>query len=222
MGCLQQARDGVMMDNEQSDLGENRSGANGGRVSVRVAVSRVRAASRGVAFGAPAIMLGLIVLAVLGKLEFSPTGFSNRVVDYSLAALVIPVAGLAIYAGLTSARYFLLSFWPGPLGMVFDERSLRLSLGPFGCRDYDVQHLDIQYPFEQPGDLAGDSFEAFLPVEEQMATLVPRISHRGEPEAIDRRVLRFAAYSEEELAGMVRDVVSQWRASQASDHQASL
>lgn len=210
-----------MMGNDISDDSDRRNGPDGENASVRISVSRVRAASRGVAYGAPAIILGLIVFGVLGGLRFSPTGLSNRLVDFSLAAMLIPLAGASLYAGFASVRHFLLSAWPFPLGIVFGERSLRLHLGPFGRMEYDVHKLDVTYPFEQSVDLAGGSFEAFLPVEEQIATLLPRISHGDEPRAIDRRVLRFAAHSEEELAGMVRDIISRWRASQDQGKQAS-
>lgn len=206
-----------MTGNDQSECAVKHQGLDGGSATVRIKVSRVRAASRAIAFGAPAILLGLIVVIVLGKLRFSPTGFSNRVVDYSVAALLIPLAGLSAYGTLASVRHFLLSCWPLPLGIVFEERKLLLCLGPFGRWEYDVHMLEIQYPFEQSVDLAGGSFEAFLPVDEQLATLVPHISLSGERDAIDRRILRFAAHSEEELASMVRDVISQWRASQAED-----
>ena len=197
-----------------------RNGSDGEIASVRISVSRVRAATRGVAYGAPAIILGLIVFVVLGRLRFSPTGFSNRLVDFSIAAMLIPLAGVSLYAAFASARHFLLSAWPFPLGIVFAERSLGLYIGPFGRDEYDVHQLDVRYPFEQSVDLAGGLFEAFLPVDEQMATLLPRISLGG-GSAIDRRVLHFAAQSEEELAGMVRDLVAQWRAGQDRGKQAA-
>lgn len=180
--------------------------------SVEIPVSRVRAMSRAVALGAPAFALGLIVVLALRGLRFTGGGLSNRLVDYCWAALLFPLVPLTLYLAAISIRQLLLSVWPFRLGIVFSPRSLQIRLGPFGRREYDASELTVRYPFEIPEAAEGGSFEALLPIEEQLSTFVPSILERDSKRCLGRRIVRFSSLNEEEIAATAREVVAHWQA----------
>ena len=190
----------------------NRQSADGFAAEVVVLpVARGRAASRVVLWSVLAILLGITTILIYGQLNFVPTGVSNRLVDYSIAAISLPIPLIAVWTALKSLRWLLLALWPTRVAVVADGDSLTLRLGPFGTRTYAAPRLDVRYPFELSQDEEGGGFEAFLPEEEQRSKLVPRMLHPESREPLNRVILRYVKDSEEEAAQALRPLIDHWR-----------
>ena len=159
-------------------------------------VARARAASRALVCSVPAVLLTMTTILIFGRLNFVPTGISNRLVEYSIAAISLPIPLLAVLTALRAMRWLLLALWPAPVAVVAEVDSLTLRLGPFGTRTYDAARLDVRYPFELSQDADGGGFEAFLPEDEQRAKLLPRILYPAAREPLNRVILRLVKESE--------------------------
>src|SRR3989304_7964287 len=100
-------------------------------------IARLRAAGRALLWSVPAGLLGVTYFLIYTSLHFVPSGVSNRLVDYSVALISLPIPLTALWSAFKGARWLLLSLWPAPVGVFADERALTLRLGPFGTRSYD-------------------------------------------------------------------------------------
>jgi hypothetical protein len=181
-------------------------------------VSRSRAASRALVCSVPAILLGLTTILIYGRLNFVPTGVSNRLVDYSIAAISLPMPLIAVWSALKALRWLLLALWPASVAVVAEVDSLTLRLGPFGTRTYDAPRLDVRYPFELSQDAEGGGFEAFLPEDEQRDKLLPRILHPAAREPLHRVILRLVKESEPDAARTLRPLIDRWRSGHSIDN----
>lgn len=182
---------------------------------IRVPVARLRAWTRAVLWSVAACVPGVAVALILGRLDFRPTGISNGLLEYAIGFAVLPLALLAILSAVKTLRWLLLCVWPGPVGVYAGADALILRLGAFGTRRYDATRLDVRYPSELSGDVDDSGFEAFLSIEEQIASFLPRITHPESTEPLNVVILRYVSGSEYEVAGMLRPVVDRWRAGQA-------
>jgi hypothetical protein len=178
---------------------------------VVLSVARARAASRALVCSVPAFLLTMTTVLIYGRLNFVPTGVSNRLVDYSIAAISLPIPLIAVWTALKALRWLLLAVWPARLGVVADADNLTLHFGPFGNRTYDAPRLDVRYPFELSQDADGGGFEAFLPEDEQRAKLLPRILHPDAREPLSRVILRLVKDSEPDAARALRSTIDRWR-----------
>jgi hypothetical protein len=174
-------------------------------------LSRGRAATRAVLCAVPTLLLGAATFVVYGRLQFFHTAISNRIVDYAVGVAALPLPVLGIVCVLRAARHFLGVVWLSPLGIQADDESLKLHLGPFGNVSYPARELDIRYPFELSGDFDDGGFEQFLPEEEQMARLLPRMTHPRAKLPINRTILRFALGEEAQIAALMRPAIEQWQ-----------
>lgn len=171
-------------------------------------VARGRVFVRGLLWALGALLVGLGVLTVVASLDFKPTGVSNRLVEYSIAAVLIPFLAGAIWCAVTAVRWMILAGWPSAVGVFVGGDALALRLGPWGTRRYAWDSLDVRYWFEHdPDDLAG-MVEAFLPEEVQRAQFLPQICRNGESESINRMVLHRTGRSEQEAADALRDALA--------------
>lgn len=178
-------------------------------------VQRGNAASRAVLWGLLAAGLTLLVVSVLRGLQFRPTGASNRLVDYSIAVLLLPIACFAAYAVVASSRLALLACWPAAVGVFATRDELILRFGPFGTKRFDVDRLEVCYPFEESEDAAEDGYEALLPEEVQLAQLCPRIAHPLAPHRLDIVIARRTGYTGQEIAGLLRPAIEYYRKTRA-------
>jgi len=178
---------------------------------VRLPAARSKALIRGVLWSVPAALLGLACVVVYGHLDFRASVVSSRLVELSLAALMLPVAAAAVSSGVVAARWVLLVLWPSAVGITASPANLELRLGPFGARRFDGERITVRYPFELTAEEVDGMFEAFLPEEEQFANLVPRLRHPSAREPLERTILRFAGLSERYVASALRPVVACWR-----------
>ncbi len=179
-------------------------------------VSRARAASRALLCSVPAVLLTLTTILIYSRLHLVPTGISNRLVEYSIAAISLPAPLLALWTALKALRWLLLALWPARVAIVADACTLTFHLGPFGNRSYDASRLDVRYPFELSQDDDGGGFEAFLPEDEQRAKLLPRILHPQARGPLNRLILRFAKGSEQEIVRAMLPAIDRWRPSHES------
>jgi len=174
-------------------------------------IARSRAAGRALVWSVPAGLLGVTSFLIYTSLHFVPSGVSNRLVDYSVALISLPIPLTALWSVFKGGCWLLLSLWPAPVGVFADERTLTLRLGPFGTMGYDAARLDLRYPFELSQDDEGGGFEAFLPEEEQQMRLLPRILHPSAREPLNRVILRFVQPSEEEAVRSLHPLLDHWR-----------
>jgi len=165
----------------------------------------------------PAVGLGGVAVAVFSRLQFIPSGTSNRLVDYSLAVVMIPIVlGAAAFA-IRAAGLACMAVWPGAVGVYAGRDELTIKMGPFGTRRYDVARLDVRYPYELPADDGEDQFEALLPEERQVAELFPRITHPDARELIDRTIRRMAGVPEDDIVHILRPAIYFYRAVREGD-----
>lgn len=180
-------------------------------MTVLIPVSRLRAWSRALLRAVVAALLAVTTSLAYGRLSFAPTGTNNRIVDYSILVLVLPVALFAVVCTFSSARWLLLACWPGRLGVFASADELILRLGPFGTQRFAAAGLELRYPFELSMDAADGVFEALLPEEEQLARFLPRIRHPNARDSLDRKILRFSCGTEDRIATTLRPVFDVWR-----------
>lgn len=181
---------------------------------VRLPASRIRAITRGMLWAAPAVLLGVITFSIYSALDFSPTGVSNRLVEYGQAifALVFPMG--ALWTAIKALRWFLMGCWPGPVGVFANDHELILALGPMGTNKYDVARLSIQYAFELSDDLTDEGYEAYLPEEEQIRLFLPCLTHPLTKGRINQMILDYVISDEESAAAAMRPAIEHWRSQQ--------
>ncbi len=179
-------------------------------------VSRTRALTRALVWVAPAAVLTVATLSIYRWLNFVPSGVSNRIVEYSIAAIALPLPAAALWTALNALRWLLFALWPAKLGVFASKTDLTLRLGPFGVRSFDAARLDIRYLFELAGDEDDAGFEGFLPEEQQRETLLPRMVHPNSKQPLHRVILRFSSASELDAARILRPALDHWRAAAIS------
>lgn len=185
--------------------------------SVTLLVSRSKALTRTIAWGAPAVICATVSFVLFSRLDLTPSGLTNRLVEFSIAICLLPVAVAAIWLTVVAARWFALAVWPGRLGVFAGPESLELRFGSFGTHRFDADRLNMAYPFEQDLDASECGVEAFLPEEKQRETLLPQITFPGEKTPINQSILRFVAPPEIEAAAALRS----WIESQQARHAQS-
>ena len=179
--------------------------------SIRLPLSRSKGLTRGTLWGLAAVLILTAVWAVVQRLNFVPTAFSNRLVDYCIALLAVPVILLALLCVFRSLQWVLLAVWPTRIGVFAESNKLTLCFGPFGTRDYDTNGLDIRYPFELSEEDAGEGgFEALLPEEEQRRSFLPRMFDVRTRVEVDRLTLKFASVFEGDLAAQLEPLIAHW------------
>lgn len=176
-----------------------------------VPLSRGRAATRAVLWLVPALLLCVSCYLIYGKLNFSANAVSNRIVDFAVATAALPLVILMGFCVMRFVQYTLMVCWFSPLGVRAGAEFLELRLGPFGSAGYRSAELDIRYPFELSGDFEDGGFEQFLPEEEQISRLLPRILHQNSPRPINRTFIRFLRGDERAIANSLRPAIEYWR-----------
>jgi hypothetical protein len=176
-----------------------------------VPLSRGFSAARAALRAIPALALAVVVVWVFRGLEFVPSGTSNRLVDYCIAVVLLPVSLIAMFCAVAAVRLTLLACWPGPSGVFAYADAMVLRFGPFGTKRYDAERLDVRYPFEMSADSSDDNFEALLPEEIQLEQMCPRMAHPDSPEPLDRLIRRFTGCAEMELATLLRPAIEHYR-----------
>lgn len=179
-----------------------------------VPLGRAQAFLRGILWTLPATVLGFSVYTAFPRLHFVPSGVSNRVVDYSLALVLLLIAFLGLTLGVRALQWLVLAFWPGSIGVVATHDELTLKLGPFGTRRYPTGELELRYPFELSEEETDGSFESFLPEEQQRALFLPRITHPAEHAPINRTIMRFSSGPESRIATLLGPAIEHWRSLQ--------
>ncbi len=179
---------------------------------ITVPVDRLRLFFQGLLWAALAATLGLIAVLVYSRLQFKPTGVSNRLVDYSYAVVALPLLVVVVIGVAKAAAALAMSLWPVRMGVVAGPDTLELRLGPHGTRRYDAARLDVKYAFEFADDEQEDSFESYLPEEQQKAQFLPRIRHPDSAVALKELILRYAKGSESDLAARLGPAIEHWRA----------
>lgn len=154
-------------------------------------------------------------MGVYQHLSFSTSPLRNGLVEGCIVVVTVPVLAAAIFFGLRAVRWGLLGVWPAPIGIAACHNELVMQLGPFGTQSYDASCLQIRYPYELDDDQDGDEFEAFLPEDVQVATLLPRITHSRESKPLNHRILRFTGASEADLAQVLLPITRAWREQRA-------
>ena len=160
------------------------------------------------------IALGGLILLPVGllwpRLSFHPSGISNRVVDYSAAFLLAGFVIAGLWAICSGLRWLALSIWPRT-GIRFDAKGLELRLGPFGRHVWAWSELRIRYRHETSVDL--DDPETFeeIDADVEQTTRLPLMDDSASGERINEVILRFAGWTEAELAGGAGELIRRFR-----------
>lgn len=172
----------------------------------RLAVSRSRALERAALRVGPGLFLMFMSLRHIIGLDFVPTGSSNRITEYSLAIVLLPIACGGLILVISGLRWLLLALWPARLEIIASAGGLTFCLGPLGTRHYETQRLDLNYLFEISIDQVDEDaiYESLLDPEVQMAEFLPRIRYPSESQRLDRRILYFTRMSEKQAAAALR------------------
>ena len=175
-------------------------------------VSRGRSLVRAVLMLSGALASAFLVFVVGEGLKFRPSAVSNRIEDYALACLMIPVAVMAAYLAWRGAAWLALACWPGRLGIEVSNQSITFRTGPFGTVVYDARRLVVAYPYQLSADDESMCFEKFLPQQEQERCFLPRITHPDARRSIRQDILRFAKGAEPSITEQLLPFISRWRA----------
>jgi hypothetical protein len=179
--------------------------------SIHVPLDRTRALGRALVIGMLAAVLGTATTLVYSRLDFAASGPTNRLVDYSLAAGMLPLAVVALIAAWKAMGALALALWPARMGISATSERLWIRLGPLGTHTYDARRLAVKYPFELLDDGEDESFESYLPEEEQMARFLPMLKHPDKPEGLKEIILRHAKGTESDVARCLRPAIDAWR-----------
>ena len=88
------------------------------------------------------MILGAAAVMIYGRLNFIPSGVSNRLVDYAVAIAVSPLLLCALWTALKCLRWLALSLWAGAIDIVAAPTTLTFRLGPFGHRTFRIADLE--------------------------------------------------------------------------------
>lgn len=156
--------------------------------------------------------IGVVVtLSVFPDLNLWSGGATNRVVDWAIALIALPVPLISLIALWRAIRWLSLSIWPGPVGIAATLEGIQTHLGLIESRTYDAKRLVIRYPFELAEELDEGSFEAYLPEEKQMEMLMPRMTHPQARRPLQEILMQFGSYDEADLARRLRPLIERWR-----------
>jgi len=159
----------------------------------------------------PGVLLSAIAWTALKNASLTPSAVTSRLVVYSIVLLFGGLALIGALCAFQAMRWLLLACWPGRVEIIASENQLILRLGSFGVRTYDVERIESRYPFEIPEELNDAGFEDQLPVDQQLAVLLPRLTHPESPTPLNPQILRFGSGSESEVAAALRPAIERWR-----------
>ncbi len=149
--------------------------------------------------------MAFLSMRALRGLNFTPSGVSNRITEYALAAVLAPVALVGVALVISGLRWLLMSIWPGRLGIIASADALTFQLGPMGVQRYAMEELTVRYLFESsPGEESETLYEALLDPDVQMAEFLPRIEGRQDSKRLDLWMLKFAGLAERQCAASLR------------------
>ncbi len=189
----------------------------------RVAVSRTKGLERAVLRMGSGLLLGVVAVMFVRGLNLRPSGASNRITEYSLVVVMIPLAIAGLTLTIKGLRWLLLAIWPGRLEIVADADGLTFYLGPMGTARYPADQLDVRYLFELPEEIAQQEgvYEAFLEPSEQIENHLPRIRMPGRGDALEEKIMHYASQPEKSLADTLRTFLERIRRNQQHPSESS-
>lgn len=181
-------------------------------MAITIPVSRSRALTRAIIWFVPTALCAVLTYAIYSRLNFIPSAISNRLVDYGLAILSLPVPVIGVIFAVRTVRWLLLAAWPKPVLILATDEKLAFHLGPFGNREFDAARLTIRYPYELLEDSDEDpGFEGYLPEEDQHEKLLPRITYPGHAKTLDQLIASFSSLAEAATIAALRPAIDRWR-----------
>jgi len=175
------------------------------RIIVTIPVSRGRAWERAALRIGPGVVTAFLSAHALGRLNFAPSGISNRITDYALAMILVPIALVGLALVVFGLRWLLMSMWFGKLEIVGTEDALTFRLGPLGAQRYTLEELTVYYPFEFcPEEELEGVYESLLDPAVQMEEYLPHIVRRRDSARLDPRIPGLAALREKQCAALLR------------------
>lgn len=162
----------------------------------------------------PGVVLFLFGWNAMRNLDFANSPTTNRITEYALGVVLVPVTMSGLLLAIAGMRWALLAGWPAPLGIVGSTDGLTFRLGPMGNRRFDISGLDVTYLFERSFDTddAEAVYESLIDPQLQMAEMLPCIRHPDAGEPLERRILRFVRMSERRTADALRPFIDHVRA----------
>ncbi|MCH7720912.1 MAG: hypothetical protein IH988_07965 [Planctomycetes bacterium] len=170
-------------------------------------VDRRRAARRGVSFLSPGVGVVALFAWLISRLEFIPSGVSNRITEYALACIYLMVAlgGLAlVWRGL---YWLCVALWPRPVCVVADADAIRFELGPMGRQCYDLTRVSVVYPFDEPEEGDDGVYEALRDPEKYAAEHLPRMTHPDAVSHLDVMIRHLVTADEVTLVRQLKPII---------------
>ena len=157
----------------------------------------------------PAGVMIVASLGTLNSLNFTSNPLTNRITEYCLMLVMLPIGLCGALFAFSGLRWLLTAFWPGRLAIVADADGIVFHLGPMGTHRCKIDQIKLRYPFELNIEDDGEDavLESLLEPAQQMTTLLPRMEYAGEPKRIDRRILYFTRLDETQAADVLRPFV---------------
>lgn len=161
----------------------------------------------------PGLFIVIVSYHVFGGLSFAGSAANNRITEYSISLLLLPLVLIGLVLSLRGALWLAFACWPAPLRITAGRDGLTLELGPVGRQHFPTDSLDVRYLFEIPTEAADDglTYEALLPPEQQMAELLPRIRAPGQPNPIEEQISYYTRCNEQQLADALRPFIEYMR-----------
>ncbi len=164
-------------------------------------------------------MLLFVAYSILSHLNFTPNAVSNRITDFSLLLILLPIALAGLVIGLGGCRWLVTGCWPGQLAIVASTHSLTFHLGAMPTQRYPIDKLTIRYLFEMNTDEIGEDliYEALLPQEKQLADMLPLIEAAGGSKPLNITILNLCSGTERQIAAALKPFIDYQRNNDHSD-----
>ena len=181
--------------------------------AVHIPASRSLAIERAAMRLVPGLFMVIVSFRVFSGLSFAVSATNNRITEYSISVLLLPVLLIGLVLSLRGVLWLAFACWPAPLRITAGRDGLTLDLGPVGSRRYPADSLDVRYLFEIPTEATDDgmSYEALLPPEQQIRELLPQMRVSGQPDPIEEQIRYYTKFSEQQLADALRPFIEYMR-----------
>lgn len=172
-------------------------------------ISRGRALNCSLLRIIPAALLLLVAFSIFSRLNLTPSAVSNRIADYSLLILAIPIFLAGVIIGLNGIRWLATACWPGQLAVVASRCGITFHVGAMPSPEYPTEKLTVRYLFEFDTDELDEDliYESLLPPEKQMADMLPRIDVAGLNQPLNTRILDLCPGTERDIAAALKPFI---------------
>ena len=181
-------------------------------------VDRRRAALRAVIFLFPGFFVVWLFASLTSRLEFVPSGVSNRITEYALAFIYLTIALGGVALAWRGLYWLTVALWPRPVCVVADADAIRFELGPMGRQCYDLTRISAVYPFDEPEEGDDGVYEALRDPEKYAAEHLPKMTHPDAVSHLDVMIRHLVTADEITLARRLKPIIDRCQRPPSDDH----